>query len=190
VIEMAGTGMRRRKALDRELIVRVEVVSDAAPSAVYALLADIGTHLRWAGSEQNQRTRLRSVDVAEAPARVGTEFHTTGTDPMGSFDDHSVVTEAEPGRSFEFVTDAHLVTKERVRIDWTNVHRYELESTAAGCRIVYTITIARISELAGMLRLFRVPGMRSLAIRASERVAKRSTQNLAVMAEQIDKERR
>ena len=180
---MARNATRRANGLDRELIVAAEALSEASPVAVYAVLADIGTYITWAGTEQKRRSRLLSVEVADAPAKVGTEFHTTGADPMGSFDDRSVVTEGEPGRSFEFVTDAHLVTKKGAGVDWTNVHRYELVPEGAGCRIVYTTTIARISQLVGMLRLFGIPGVRSLVITASARVARRSTQNLARMAE-------
>jgi hypothetical protein len=131
-----------------------------------------------------------SIDAPEGPARVGTEFHTTGVDPMGAFDDQSVVTEADHGRAFEFVTEARLLTKRGKRIDWTNVHRYELATAADGCRIVYTLRIARISELAGMLVLFKAPGLRVLAVKASARVARNAVRNLARLAEAIDEEGR
>jgi hypothetical protein len=103
---------------------------------------------------------------------------------MGSFSDRSVVTEAVPSRSFEFVTEAHLQTKRGKGIDWTNVHRYELTPEGEGCRIAYTIRITRISELAGMLALFKVPGLRGLGLKASAGVARRGVKNLARMAQE------
>jgi uncharacterized protein YndB with AHSA1/START domain len=187
---MRGTGIRGANALERELVVQVEEAARVPAEAVYALLADLRTHLEWAGTRQKPRTRLLSIDAPDWPAVVGTEFHSTGADPMGTFDDHSVVTEATPGRVFEFVTEARLVTKRGKRVDWTNVHRYEMEAAPDGCRIVYTIRIARISELAGMLVLFKVPGLRVLAVKASAGVARSAVRNLARLAEEIDGEGR
>jgi hypothetical protein len=181
---MGGTGTRRANALNHELVVRVEEAARVPSEAVYTLLADLRTHLQWAGERQKPSTRLLSIDAQDGPAGVGAEFHTTGADPMGTFDDRSVVTEATLGRAFEFVTEARLVTKRGTAVDWTNVHRYEMEPTAGGCRIVYTIRIARISELAGMLVIFKVPGLRSLALKASAGVARRGVRNLARLAEE------
>ncbi len=48
----------------------------------------------------------------------------------------------------------------------------------------YTIRIVRISELAGMLGLFKVPALRGLALKASAGVAKRGVRNLARLAEE------
>jgi hypothetical protein len=187
---MRGTRIRGANALGRELVVQVEEAAHVPAESVYALLADLRTHLQWAGERQEPRTRLLSIDAPDGPAGVGTEFHTTGADPMGTFDDSSVVTEATPGRAFEFVTEARLVTKKGRRIDWTNVHRYELAPGLGGCRVIYTIRIARISELAGMLVLLRLPGLRALAIKASSGVARRGVRNLARLAERTDGEGR
>jgi len=170
-------------ALEHELVVRVEELSRASADGVYAVLADLRTHLRWAGELQGRRARLLSIDAPNGPVAVGTEFHTTGADPMGMFDDRSVVTEATPGRALEFVTEARLVTKRGERIDWTNIHRFELHPADGGCRVDYTIRIARISRLVGMLVVFKVPGLRGLALGASRRVARRGVRNLARLAE-------
>jgi uncharacterized protein YndB with AHSA1/START domain len=183
VRRMQRMGERRANALESELVLRVEATSKASPEAVYEVLSDPRTHLRWAGEQQKPKTRLVSVEAPEGRARVGTEFRTTGLDPMGTFSDRSVVTEAVPGRTFEFVTEAELTTKKGRRIDWTNVHRYELEPTAGGSKIAYTFRIVRISELTGMLAMFKVPGLRGLAIKASTGVAKRGVRNLARTAE-------
>lgn len=175
---------RGANALREELVVRVEEAARAPAEAVYEVLTDLRSHLDWAGERQKPKTRLLSLDAPDGPATVGTEFHTTGADPMGRFADRSVVTEATPGTAFEFVTEARLTTKKRAVVDWTNVHRYELEPEGAGTRIVYTIRIVRISELVGVLAMFKVPGLRSLGLKASAGVARRAVRNLARVAEE------
>jgi hypothetical protein len=169
----------RDNALARELVVRVEERSSASPGSVYEVLADLRSHTTWAGERQRKNTRLLSLEAPAGAAMVGTEFQTTGADPMGTFADRSVVTEAAPGKAFEFVTEARLTTKKSKVADWTNVHRYEVTSEGDGCRIVYTIRIIRISELPGMLALFKVPGLRALGLKASSGVARRGVRNLA-----------
>jgi Polyketide cyclase / dehydrase and lipid transport len=184
VMHMQRTGERGANALKRELVVRVEATSRATPQAVYGVLSDLRTHLRWAGEQQKPKTRLVSIEAPEGRAVVGTEFRTTGLDPLGTFSDRSVVTEAVPGKAFEFVTEAELTTKKGRRVDWTNVHRYELEATADGTRIVYAIRIVRISELTGMLAMFKAPVLRELSLKASSGVADRGARNLARLAEE------
>jgi uncharacterized protein YndB with AHSA1/START domain len=173
-------------ALTQEMVVRSVATSRASVSRVYEVLADIRTHLTWAGEQQKQKTRLVSIDAPDGPARVGAEFHTEGVDPMGTFSDRSVITEAAPGRVLEFVTDARLMTKKGQQVDWTNVHRYELSQEADGCRIEYTLRVTMISDLPGMLAAFKVPGLRRLALKASAGMTKRGVRNLAALAEQVD----
>ena len=183
---MRTTQTRGANALKHEIVVRAEETAHAPAEVVYEALADLPSHLAWAGRGDSQSSGLLSIDAPKGPARVGTEFRSTGADPMGAFDDRSVVTEAIPGRAFEFVTEAQLVTKRGRSIFWTNVHRYELEPVAGGCRVLYSIRIARISELSGMLVAFRIPGLRALAIKASAGVATSGVRNLARFAEEID----
>jgi hypothetical protein len=181
-MHMQKAESRAGNALKQELVVRVEEASSASPASVYQVLADLRSHAIWAGERQKANTRLLSVEAPAGPAMVGTEFHTTGADPMGTFADASVVTEATPGKAFEFVTEARLTTKKGEAVDWTNVHRFELSSEGAGTRIAYTIRVVRISRFVGMLGLFRVPGLRGLALKASGGVAKRGVRNLARFA--------
>jgi hypothetical protein len=183
-MESQGTRNGRANALGEELVVRVEETTSASPETVYEILGDLRSHAIWAGERQKKNTRLLSVEAPGGAAAVGTEFHTTGADPMGGFSDRSVVTEAAERRTFEFVTEALLTMKKGKAVEWTNVHRYELVPERDGCRIAYTIRIARISELPGMLGLFKVPGLRSLALRASAGVARRGVRNLARLAEE------
>jgi hypothetical protein len=183
-MQMQKTTDRGVNALKQDLVVRVEATSRATPEAVYAVLADLPSHTVWAGERQGERTRLLTMEAPAGPAVVGTEFRTTGSDPMGTFSDRSVVTEATHGRTFEFVTEARLTTKKGIATEWTNVERYELESAPGGCRIVCTSRVTRISELPGMLAIFNVRGLRALGLAVSGKVSRRSVRNLARVAEE------
>lgn len=179
-----GNTLKNGNALKKEFVVRVEADSSASAETVYAALADLEAHTIWAGERQGKKTRLLTMDTPAGLAVVGTEFHTTGSDPMGTFDDRSVVTEATPGRVFEFVTEARLTTKKGRPSAWTNVQRYELERTAEGTRIVWTGRITRIDELPGMLAMFNVPVLRELGRKTAARVSRRTVRNLARYAEE------
>jgi hypothetical protein len=183
-MQMQKTGDRGANALKQDLVVRVEATSRASTEAVYAVLADISSHIVWAGERQGKRTRLLTIDAPAGPAVVGTEFRSTGADPMGMFSDRSVVTEATPDKTFEFVTEARLTTKRGIATDWTNVERYELEPAVGGCRIVSTSRVTRISELPGLLGVFNVPGLRAVGLAMSAKVSRRSVRNLARVAEE------
>ena len=89
----------------------LEHACEASAEAVYDTLADLRSHFEWGGERQGKKTRLLSIEAPEGPAVAGTEFETTGADPMGAFADRSVVTEASRPRAFEFVTEARLTTK-------------------------------------------------------------------------------
>ena len=181
---MQRTGDRSANALKKELVVRVETTSRASSDTVYAVLVDLRTHRVWAGERQGKKTRLLTIDAPPPPAVVGTEFQSTGADPMGTFSDRSVVTQATPGKTFEFVTEARLTTKKARISDWTNVERYELEPTADGCRIVWTGRVTRINELPGTVALFNVPVLRELGLKVSAKVSRRTVRNLARYAEE------
>src|SRR5207249_2771936 len=51
---------------------RFEGTGNAPPEAVYDLLADLSSHLEWAGARQRETTRLLTMDSAPGPATVGT----------------------------------------------------------------------------------------------------------------------
>ncbi len=178
------TGKGRPNALKHELVVELVEPSKAPAEVVYDLLADIRSHRVWAGEMQkSQSFRLLSVEAPEGPAKVGTEFRTTGADPSGRFTDSSVVTEATRPGVFEFVTEAHLETKKGKGADWTNVHRYALTPEGPGCRVGYTVRILRISDLPGAMALFKVPGLRSIGLKVSATLLRRGLRNLARLAE-------
>ena len=177
-----GTG--RANALRGELVVRLQESSKAPADAVYDLLADIPSHLEWGGRQQKKKYRLLSIDAPEGPARVGTEFSSTGADAMGEFADSSVVTEATRPSLFEFVTEARLSTKKGTVVEWTTVHRYEITPLAEGCRIVYTFRTVRMSELPGALVAFKIPGLRAIPLRMGGSNLRKGFRNLARLAEQ------
>lgn len=169
----------------RELRVHLEEVSGAPTEVVYDLIADIRTHLEWAGTRQpKEHFRLLSIEAPEGPASVGMEFTSTGADPMGRFADSSVVTEASRPGLFEFVTEARLSMKKGKIVEWTNIHRYEIASHDDGCTISYTLRVVRISELPGEMAMFKIPGLRSVGLRISASFARRGLRNLARMAEE------
>src|SRR5439155_21386733 len=97
----------------------------APPEGVYELLADLRSHLDWAGQRQLETTRLLTMNAPSGPATVGTEFRTTGSDgKVARFSDRSVVTEATRPHVFEFVTESHREGKPEGRPwDLTLVHR-------------------------------------------------------------------
>ncbi len=176
---------QRANALKSELQVRLKEACGAPPEAVYDLLVDIRSHREWAGTMQpKENFRLLTIEAPEGPASVGTEFQSTGADPMGRFADSSVVTEATRPNVFEFVTEARLSTKKGRVVEWTNVHRYALAPHGEGCRISYTVRIVRISELPGEMAMFKIPGLRFLGLKVSASYVRRGLRNLARLAEE------
>jgi len=178
------TGRSGKNALKREISISVERRTAASPGAVYDVLSDLGTHAVWGGVPPTKRSGLLSIDAPSGEATVGTEWSSTGGDPMGRFTDRSVVTQAVRPSVFEFVTEARLTTKKDATADWTNVHRYELRPEGVGCVIAYTVRIARISALPGMLRAFNLPILSGVAIKESTKMVGRGVENLATFVEQ------
>jgi hypothetical protein len=110
----------------------------APAEAVYDLLADLRSHLHWAGEKQSETTRLLSMDAPEGPASVGTEFVTTVSHAkVARFTDRSVVTEAIRPRIFEFVTESRREGKPGSG-PWllTLVRHFGMVAESTGCRIV------------------------------------------------------
>jgi hypothetical protein len=178
------TGTAVDNVLRHELSASVEHRTSATPDEVYSVLSELRTHAVWGGELQSETARILTIDAPEGEATVGTEFETTGGDPMGRFHDRSVVTRAARPSVFEFVTESTLTTKKGARSEWTNVHRYELGPDGDGAIIAYTIRITRISALPGLLRVLNLPVLSGLAMRASATVARRGVENLAQMAEE------
>ena len=135
--------------------VAVSTRSDAAPARIYAALADLSTHTTWAGSMHGKKNLgLRTIAPSANPAVVGSEFDSTGDDPMGRFTDHSVVTEATSPSVFEFVTEGHLDPKKRgaAPSDTRITYRYEIRPAGAGSVISYRLHVSKWTNASPALR--------------------------------------
>ena len=130
----------------RNPVLRFEGTCPAPAEAVYDLLADLGSHLEWAGQRQLETTRLLTMEASPGLAGVGTEFFSTGSDgKVARWTDRSVVTEATRPEVFEFVTEGRREGKPG-STPWllTAVHRYELAPAGRGCQVTYTEELTRL----------------------------------------------
>lgn len=162
---------------------RFEGTSRAPAEAIYDVLADLRAHLEWAGERQSETTRLLTLDAPQGPARVGTEFVTTGSDgKVARFTDRSVVTEAVRPTVFEFVTESQRVGKPGSR-PWqlTLVHHYQVTAEEAGSRLVYTEEITRAT---GAPKVLVLPGLRRLVFRMAAKYMRRGFDALIAVAEE------
>ncbi|MGH7876582.1 MAG: SRPBCC family protein, partial [Candidatus Dormibacteraceae bacterium] len=160
---------------------QISVLSQAAPEAVYDVLADLRTHLDWSGSRQFGMFRLLALEAPAGAAQVGTVFHTSGTIPMSArqWSDRSTVTVADRPRTFEFVTEA---TAGDNGMTARNEHRYEIRAAGSGSRITYTF--AQLAAARPMLRLV-LPVMGWMTWRfAIPMFVRRTLRNLAAVAEE------
>ncbi|HEV2685479.1 MAG TPA: SRPBCC family protein [Actinomycetota bacterium] len=153
--------------------------TSANPRAVYDALADLESHRVW-GSGKNG---LQSLTAPVGPARVGTEFESTGNDPMGPFEDRSVVTEARPGELFEFVTDARQQPRKGDPVEWTIVHRYEISPTSEGSQVTYTNRVTRMSRTPGALRLINSRALGGLLHKMTRSVVQAGLNNFIAHVE-------
>src|SRR5207248_9214459 len=106
------------------------------PEAGDARLAAIHTGLAWGGEQQFGKYRLLTLDGPEGPAGVGTEWDSTGSDPAGTFTDHSVVTIADRPARFEFRTEGRFAWKYGPSVTQV-IHRWEIRPEGAGSRVTY-----------------------------------------------------
>jgi hypothetical protein len=176
-----GTNVLRGRPIEGQ----ISQTCRAPVEAVYELLADIQGHLEWGGTRRSRSSRLLSMKAPAGPAGVGTEFTSTGEDSMTRMSDRSVVTEAMPSRSFEFVTESSWQLKRSGKgVDWTIVHHYDISPDPAGSRITYSFRATRATSLPGPLVMFRLPVVRSIATRMSMGQLKGGMRNLLRMAEE------
>jgi hypothetical protein len=167
------------------LVGRLSELCTAPAGGVYELLDNLSSHLEWGGRQRSRSSRLLSLDAPAVSAHVGTEFTSSGEDSMVRMTDRSVVTEATPPFSFEFVTESRWEMKRGGRrVDCTIVHRYDLAPVPDGCRVTYSIRVTRMSALPGLLVTFRMPGLRRIAMRRSTASLRGGLRNLVQMAEE------
>jgi hypothetical protein len=172
-----------RRTTWRNPVLRFEGSCGASAETVFDLLADLQSHLEWAGQRQLETTRLLTMEAPQGPAGVGTEFLTTGSDgKVARWSDRSVVTEAMRPEVFEFVTEGRREGKPGSR-PWlsTAVHRYGIALEPGGCRVTYTQDLTR---LAGAPRILLAPGISWLLFRISAKYMRRGFEALLAMAEE------
>jgi uncharacterized protein YndB with AHSA1/START domain len=168
----------------RNPVLRFEGVTPAPPAAVYDVLADLGTHLDWAGRRQGATTRLLTMEAPAGAAAVGVEFATTGSDgKTARWSDRSVVTEATRPRVFEFVTEGRRDGKPGSR-SWllTAVHRYTIAAEGSGSRVTYTEELTR---LVGAPWILRSRWLSPLIFRVSAKYMRRGFDGLLALAEEV-----
>jgi hypothetical protein len=162
------------------------VRSAAAPAAVYELLADLATHLEWAGEQAPDKGfRLLTLDAAGEPAGVGTTFVSTGANSKSgamTFHDTSRVTEATPSSAFAFDTDAELVRKRRPAWHARFLHRYVLEPEGTGTVLTYMCQVYPVNYRPFWLH----PLVRPMTRRMIPRAMRKNLENLARMAESAE----
>jgi hypothetical protein len=167
----------------RNPVLRFEGECRASVETVYDLLADLHSHLDWAGRRQAETTRLLTLEASSGPAVVGTEFFTTGSDGKAArWTDRSVVTEAIRPQVFEFVTEGRREGKAGSR-PWlaTAVHRYEIAPLPAGCRVTYTEDLTRLD---GAPRIMVGRLTSRLVFRISAKYMRRGFEGLLASAEE------
>jgi hypothetical protein len=155
----------------------------APAEVVYDLLADLQSHLEWAGHRQFETTRLLTLTAPPGPAGVGVEFLSTGSDGrLARWSDRSVVTEATRPEVFEFVTEGRRQGKPGRR-PWlaTAVHRYVIAPGAGGCWVAYTEDLTRLD---GAPWVLRTRGVSRIVFRVSARYMRRGFDGLLALAEE------
>jgi hypothetical protein len=113
--------------------------SGARPEQLYDVLADLRSHLEWAGARQFRSFRLLSLDAPGGPAEQGTRFTSTGRIPMNRsrFDNLNTVTKADRPRLFEITTESTVVWPKRAHGEGTFVNTFEIWPDGDGSRVVY-----------------------------------------------------
>jgi len=167
----------------RNPVLRFEGSCRAPAEVVYDLLADLHSHLDWAGRRQLQTTRLLTLEAPSGPAGVGVEFSTTGSDgKVARWSDRSVVTEATRPEVFEFVTEGRRQGKPGSR-QWlaTAVHRYVIAPEEGGSDVTYTEDLTRLD---GAPWIMRAPGLSRLVFRVSAKYMRRGFDGLLALAEE------
>jgi uncharacterized protein YndB with AHSA1/START domain len=170
----------------RNPVLRFDGICPAPSEAVYDLLADLHSHLEWAGRRQHETTRLLTLDAPPGAAKVGTEFVSTGSDgKVARWSDRSVVTEATRPEVFEFVTEGRREGKPGSR-PWlaTAVHRYEIAREGGGCRVTYTQDLTRF---AGAPRILHAPGISRVMFWISAWYMRLGFDNLLALAEERER---
>ena len=163
------------------ITVRVSVPCTASPDAIYNVLADLNSHLVWAGEQSpDKHFRLLTMEGGPTAATVGDRFSSRGAN-MGSmiFADSSVVVEADPGTRFGFDTES--VLERRYRPNWHArfANRYTITRDGNGSVLGYTCQVWPQNYVPFWLH----PLMRPLTRVMVPRAIRKNMENLAALAE-------
>lgn len=168
---------------DPILTFRATVRSKATPAAIYDVLADVNTHLDWAGKQSKFKGfRLAKLDAPQGRATIGTQFSSTGlNNAKGTsfFSDRSTVVEAEPGKRFGFDTESRLTRPRAPEWQVRFAHRYTIEPDGAGSIIKYTCEVRPQNYIPPWLK----PWARPMTRRMVPMFIRKHMKNMAAMAE-------
>jgi hypothetical protein len=136
----------------------------APPEVVYDVLADLDSHMEWAGRRQWRMFRLLSVDAPPGPARAGTEYESVGKIPMMStrWLNRNTVTKADRPTVFEVTTEGRIPWPKRPHGEGTFINRFEIAPDGTGSRVTYRSRQLRFREPPWGLRY---PILRSITAR-------------------------
>ena len=151
---------------------------NARPETVYDILADLRSHLDWAGARQSPDYRLLTIDAPGEPAIVGTVFTSTGSLPGSRlrWNDRSEVRVADRPSAFEFITEGEVAARRTMRALWLN--RYEIVPLEAGCVVHHKLALL---EVANPLARLGIPVLRWIAFQVA--IPKLSGQGLRNLVE-------
>ena len=162
-------------------VTQTSVTTKAPAGAVYDTIADLQAHLEWSGKRaSDENFKLLTLEADEGSDGVGTRFTSSGANFNGTFHDRSVVAEASRPIRFVIETDARLDRKRGRPWEVHFSHRYDVESTGEGSRIVYTETIERLNYVPYWLK----PGVRTLFRPLVNSADRKQLDNLARLAEE------
>lgn len=153
----------------------------ASRDAVYAVLADLSTHMTWGGEATgDKKFRLLTLDQPGGAAVAGTRFSSTGLIPMGTFHDETIVTQAVRGARFAFHTQSVLERKHG-RPTWhgTFDHLYVIDDAAGDVVITYTCGVHPENYAAWWMKA----PMRPMTRYNVQRILTRCLRNVAAIAE-------
>jgi hypothetical protein len=123
-------------------------------------------------------------EVQDETATAGTEFMSTAEDGTCRMTDSSVVTEAVRPLRFERVTESAVESKKKgTTAAWLLVHRYNIEADGNQSNVTYTCRLVRASGLPGVLALYGIPVLRSLARLEWARASRAGLRRLTAAAE-------
>ena len=154
--------------------------ASTTPGAVYATLADLSTHMAWAGEGTgDKKFRLLTLAQPGGSAVAGTRFSSTGVVQMGTFHDETVVTDATPASRFSFITESVLERpRSKAWRGWFE-HRYTLTGTDGGTVINYECALHASNYVPYWWKLPMRPVTRFMV----QRIATRTLRSLASIAQ-------